>query len=1027
MKKVLSLVLALVLVLGMIPTFAVGTGADELKANGFISGNESGDLLVDQALTREQLAALTAELAGDKELAAIFEQPAVYADADMISSWAVPFVAYAQEMGWMKGIAQGTETVFKPMDVVTGPELAATLMNALGYTVDSAAKYATVIADAAALGIELPTGALTRGDAFEAMWVAVSEVNMNGSDMTLGVFLGRLEPTTPVVTELKVDSVVATNLKEVIVTFNQEVDSATVVNANFVVKKGTATVATTATLLEDGKTVALAVTAANTGLDNQAAYTLEVKAAVKNVAGEAFTAETFAFSAFDATLPEVKSIKVTGPRSLELMFSEPIKGTTGVVTVKEGTTTLAVNPTFTFNDSNVVSVQLYSNMVDGKTYDVSVKEFKDFADYNNVVTTIQLPYVKDTTPPVASVTKAEQSYVVVEFDKPVTGLSKDHFYHTFSAWTALGVYSDAAMTTAVNASTAYSKVYVQFYDATLVAPASNLNRPLPEGNVTFYVRPTANSLTIKDRWENTYGEQVFTLAVAADKVVPAVTSVEVVSEKSFKVKFNKDVTFAASNVEVLKTDGTAIAGTTITVATTNAKEYTVDFAKAMPGETILINIKNVEDTTLLKNKLALYSTTLAITDKVGPTVSRVDYKVTVEGSTTTRELFVVFNEALDPATALVASNYFIDNSPAAYIPLTGTPTFFGTGNKIVRIPVTAAQAAEIVTGTDKLFVVGVKDVAGNAITPSLTTVNAIASSAPTVDTAVATGLRTVVVTFNQFVSGLTDSEIVIEVNNVAQTISSLSLGMNADGLTVATVTVAADLPYDAALLTVTVAADAVENEFGTKNLVVTDAVVDDKIAPAVAKFASNDANSALQSKSKVQRTAVDTIVITFTEDLKVGVLSNITFSVENADVTAATLNNDEITLTFAAQAGKTIPTFPKVTQNVKLMDVEGNEMLLTAPITAVGVNVTGLTVAGAGAAITITTDGGTLQMSATAAPVWSAKTDVTWTVAPLVGGSATISATGLLTAVGNGTVTVTATATDGSGVTGTLVITISGQ
>ena len=205
MKKVLSLVLALVLVLGMIPTFAVGTGADELKANGFISGNESGDLLVDQALTREQLAALTAELAGDKELAAIFEQPAVYADADMISSWAVPFVAYAQEMGWMKGIAQGTETVFKPMDVVTGPELAATLMNALGYTVDSAAKYATVIADAAALGIELPTGALTRGDAFEAMWVAVSEVNMNGSDMTLGVFLGRLEPTTPVVTELKVD------------------------------------------------------------------------------------------------------------------------------------------------------------------------------------------------------------------------------------------------------------------------------------------------------------------------------------------------------------------------------------------------------------------------------------------------------------------------------------------------------------------------------------------------------------------------------------------------------------------------------------------------------------------------------------------------------------------------------------------------------------------------------------------------------------------------------------------------------
>ena len=42
-------------------------------------------------------------------------------------------------------------------------------------------------------------------------------------------------------------------------------------------------------------------------------------------------------------------------------------------------------------------------------------------------------------------------------------------------------------------------------------------------------------------------------------------------------------------------------------------------------------------------------------------------------------------------------------------------------------------------------------------------------------------------------------------------------------------------------------------------------------------------------------------------------------------------------------------------------------------------------------------------------------------------GEATISTTGKLTAVSNGTVTVKATATDGSGVVGAMNVTISGQ
>ncbi|MDF1617946.1 Ig-like domain-containing protein [Petrocella sp. FN5] len=88
--------------------------------------------------------------------------------------------------------------------------------------------------------------------------------------------------------------------------------------------------------------------------------------------------------------------------------------------------------------------------------------------------------------------------------------------------------------------------------------------------------------------------------------------------------------------------------------------------------------------------------------------------------------------------------------------------------------------------------------------------------------------------------------------------------------------------------------------------------------------------------------------------------------------------------------------------------------------------VTTITVSGAGGASTITTVDGTLQMSVNVAPAEASNKSVTWSVTPQTG-SATISSTGLLTAVANGTITVVATAQDGSGITGSRQIIISGQ
>jgi fibronectin type 3 domain-containing protein len=96
----------------------------------------------------------------------------------------------------------------------------------------------------------------------------------------------------------------------------------------------------------------------------------------------------------------------------------------------------------------------------------------------------------------------------------------------------------------------------------------------------------------------------------------------------------------------------------------------------------------------------------------------------------------------------------------------------------------------------------------------------------------------------------------------------------------------------------------------------------------------------------------------------------------------------------------------------------------------VPVPVSGLEVAGAGGAEAITAKGGTLQMTAQALPVYADDTDVVWSVTGTDDEEtelATISARGLVTALDNGAVKVVATAVDGSGVTGSAIIEISGQ
>jgi uncharacterized protein YjdB len=115
-----------------------------------------------------------------------------------------------------------------------------------------------------------------------------------------------------------------------------------------------------------------------------------------------------------------------------------------------------------------------------------------------------------------------------------------------------------------------------------------------------------------------------------------------------------------------------------------------------------------------------------------------------------------------------------------------------------------------------------------------------------------------------------------------------------------------------------------------------------------------------------------------------------------------------------------------VTARATTADGSGIYGTLVITISNQIIPVTGITVAAAGGISAITSDNGSLQLSAAVLPSNATNKTVIWTVINVTG-QAIISSSGLLSALDNGTVTARATAADGSGIFGTIVLTLSNQ
>jgi len=965
LKKLFAVIMIVAMIASiMVPAYAADyeKEAQTLKSLGLFKGYSDTDLGLGDDLTREQGLTLMIRARGLEAEVEAMSQEEIAAqltkvvDLDTVTDWAKPYVAYAVKNGLTKGIDTNIapNVEFAGQLPLSGKEFINFMLYSMGYP-DEWSKD-TVLTKAAEIGmlsagkaVEFGTTVVLKRDAAAGI-ISSAMTGITASGVTLAQALvdagavsaeamaeaGYFEPT-PVPTEAPVELAVtdysADNLKEITLVFNKPLNKDTVKKDNIKIKKGGVTFTEYGVSLKDDQQTVVIRADKGKHFDNQVEYALTLKG-IKDTEGLAIKETTINVKPFDATLPEITAIKITGPKSLELTFSEPIEdaGTGRSVTLKSGTTTVGVKTQFEGYDSNTIKVTLLSSLVDGKTYTISVKGFLDYAGYQMINYTEDFAYAADKSEITATVEKAEQTYVVVKFNKPVTGLTNKFFYHTFSAWEAVAIYSDSDMKTPVTG--AVDKVWVVFVD-------DNTKYPIPEGDVKLVIRDKVGSAKIKDNWGNEFLGAELTISVTADKTPPSVAELKKKSETALTVKFSEDVKFTKDNIEILNADGSALSGLNITVEAVSGKEYTVNFGTNLSGKSILVNIKNVEDKALSPNKLALHSEVIEITDSTKPEVKNVTYKEVTGGE---RALFVFFSESVDD-TALNRDNYYYVVGDT-WTKFSNSPEFYD-GNKVVRIELTAAELTKVTTTGTKIVVKDIKDLAGNAlVVQEFSAIKKYDDTAnkPKLSEINATATNKVDLVFDQFLTDIDTS--IFEVNGKEP--AGVEISENSKGNTIITLTTQDDRKFSHDLIdtglgyTIQVVINLdqtktqLSNIFGVNADLTTMPAINDKIKPEIKTATTIDANG--DGK-------LDNILVEFTENINYIYIAPAAFTVDGFTVEDAYPTTDVTAVTQAVYNSRGVvvngPTkfalirvkqkdvdtviTPKVKVVTTIKDTEGNE------------------------------------------------------------------------------------------------------
>ncbi|MBS7526595.1 Ig-like domain-containing protein [Fusibacter paucivorans] len=905
MKRVLSLVLALVLVLGMMPTFAAGeTGADSLYENGFISG-ANGDLMVDKSLTRAEMAVVLSELFGVKEAAASYAVPANFSDVN--DHWAKSYIAYGQAAGWFGGYPDGT---YKPEGVVSGNELAAFVLNALGYQGDY--DFAEAIDYAATMGIEVPASTeLTRGEAFESVWSTVN-TPVKGSDVALGVSLGKIEPPVVAPTDLEVVSVKANNLVQVEVVFNQPVDEDTAEDTdNYDWDDNDTQDVIDAALQEDGETVILTLGTGTTitAMGQQDKDTLTISNVLTEDESVEIDDTDVDVTWLDQDLPTIEDVEVVGVSTIKVTFSEPMDPANvdkGSFEAKDGKYYIK-DVTGQKNNTEWL-VELYTSLTTGELPFEVKTDAKDYAGFTVIGKSFTLDVVEDSTAPtVVGYTDADLNGITLIWSEDVELVdgTAGNYYHTNS--------NNPVNGPVVAADIDGNELTMDF-----------TTNELPEGTAYVYVLEDS----VRDLWKNKNDQQMIKVEVTVDTTAPKLDDVDVDEEDTLILTFSEDIdknSIDKSDFTVLDSDGDEISTKLSSAKLTDTDEITLIFADDLDGGDYTLVIEDLED--LAENEIEATSVGFTVTDLTAPVITGITaqfYQTNV--GTVAAPIYDYVVRVNFPESMATDGEYSIEDM-TKYVITSGGKDYIVDDISDAEIDVVSdGKAVEITFNSkdakfalstadaDKIEVARVADEAGNysaALSSGAKTLKYSNGDTVKITSVELTDVDTIEVSFDQELTTFEAADIMFFASAASTTAidpESIDTDLDDDGFTVATYVFPDEFASDATNAYYrTAAGTATEplestNDYGNYiklyGASAANLKVVDSCAPALAILAGTDEDDDVQLTTGMAynyttgvmsaNANTDVIVMTFTETLDSSYIAKGMFDVSGFDA-------DEIT------------------------------------------------------------------------------------------------------------------------------------
>lgn len=892
MKKILSVALSTAMAFSMFASVAFGDTAvspqqqfDALKAKGVFTGYPDGTAGLDKDMTRAEFAKVITKLLGLKEVTGVYS----YNDKNYnAKNWAAPYIEAVTAAGIMEG-KNVEKKIFDFNGKVTVEEMAKVLSIALELEVPAetdntatawAKGYVQAAINAGLLDSKLNfqanasrqllVGAAYAIDQAQSLKVSSYEVSEAGKVVTFKISDGEsvkvtldkaleanketevkftykdkefTEKVTYVVTSAtKVESVKASNLKEIDVAFDGKVDKLTAEDKDRY-SVDSSVVIESAALQSDEKTVRLTVVGA---LQNQKVY----KISVRNVkAGDRTVSVTNQeFTPLDNALPEVATVKSLGTKAVKVTFTEPVKSATSANFKLDGKTFFG---SVSEGKRDVILKPYSSTDLTVGTHKLEISGVEDFNGFKALTKEVEFEVVSDTTAPtIASVTAT--------LEKATVTFSEEIDPDTLSA---SNVYWKSGNDK--KAANSFTQVSPEVYEF------SFKSNPFPGYETPFFVEG------VKDYSGNQITATETKLRAEVDQTRPEVTEVTLnnADNKVINVKFSKEVKVEDVKYFTLtKSDGKTVALRAVAGVngTSEDKEFRLSTYDALSENSYTLKIVGVRDTTKLNNTMLDYTATVT-----GKDTARPQYQSN-SGNSATRTVYINFNKKMDPTSVGDKSNYLVTiNGVSQQLPA-GTEVSPVNEGKAVRIIFpqfidndrVGIQDSAVAANITHFTLLALKDLSGNVITnlgAGAQSINVAASQVTAYSTgdthqAELTEEGTIKVRFDQPISTAKASDFAVTQGAVTSAtadgtefVTVKVSGLSKTGLT--TKTSANDL-----LLTV---APTNSLRTVTGNTVTATAVaVKDTVKPQVELTSTSNPNGRLNV------TGNDTIILPFSETLK---------------------------------------------------------------------------------------------------------------------------------------------------------------